>query len=150
MEKDSKKATSDNEEMDKKNYKIVGIRGATSLGSDEPEEIREKVVELWNEINSQNDIERIVSVMFSVTPDIKSFNPATALREGLLVEDIPLMCLQEAMFENSPQRIIRILVICESTTQNFVYIHDAENLRGKNRGYSASIFPSHTNHNLSG
>ncbi len=131
MEKDSKKATSDNEEMDKKNYKIVGIRGATSLGSDEPEEIREKVVELWNEINSQNDIERIVSVMFSVTPDIKSFNPATALREGLLVEDIPLMCLQEAMFENSPQRIIRILVICESTTQNFVYIHDAKNLRGK-------------------
>lgn len=131
MEKDRKKATSDNGEMDKKNYKIVGIRGATSLESDEPAEIRKKVVELWNEINSQNDIERIVSVMFSVTPDIKSFNPATALREGLLVEDIPLMCLQEAMFENSPQRIIRILVICESTTQNFVYIHDAKNLRGK-------------------
>jgi len=131
MEKDSKKAASDNKGTGKKNYKIVGIRGATSLERDEPSEMREKVVELWNEINSQNDIERIVSVIFSVTPDIKSFNPATALREELLVEDIPLMCLQEAMFENSPQRIIRVLVICESTTQNFVYIHDAKNLRGK-------------------
>lgn len=127
MEKYNKKVISDNIEKSK----IVGIRGATSLERDEPAEIREKVVELWNEINSQNDIERIVSVIFSVTPDIVSFNPATVLRENLMLEDVALMCLQEAVFENSPRNIIRVLLICESKTQNFVYLHGAKDLRTK-------------------
>ncbi|MGB4262975.1 MAG: chorismate mutase [Fervidobacterium sp.] len=113
------------------NYKIVCIRGATSLESDDPAEVREKVLELWNELNVQNDIVRIISVIFSVTPDIVSFNPATALRENLMLEDVALMCLQEAVFENSPQRIIRILIICEGGTQNFVYLHGAKDLRTK-------------------
>jgi len=34
MEKESKKAANDNEATGKKNYKMVGIRGATSLESE--------------------------------------------------------------------------------------------------------------------
>lgn len=112
-------------------YKIVGIRGATSLTKDHPIELTEKVLELWNKIIENNDIMHIISVIFSVTPDIKSLNPATILREKLDLNNIPFMCLQEASFENSASRIIRILIICESKTQNFVYLHETKELRTK-------------------
>lgn len=112
-------------------YKIVGIRGATSLNEDHPIELTENVIELWNEIMNKNDISRIISVIFSVTPDIKSLNPATILREKLDLNNVPFMCLEEASFNDSREKIIRVLIICESSTQNFVYLHEAKNLRTK-------------------
>lgn len=112
-------------------YKIVGIRGATSLKEDHPLELTQKVIELWNEIISKNKINRIISVIFSLTPDIRSLNPATILREKLDLNNVPFMCLEEASFKDSPKKIIRVLVICESSTQYFVYLHDAKNLRTK-------------------
>jgi len=112
-------------------YKIVGIRGATSLTEDHPMELTEKVLELWNEIMHRNDISRIISVVFSVTPDIKSLNPATILREKLDLNNVPFMSLEEASFNDSQKKIIRVLIICESSTQNFVYLHEAKSLRIK-------------------
>jgi chorismate mutase len=41
------------------------------------------------------------------------------------------MCLEEASFNDSREKIIRVLIICESSTQNFVYLHEAKNLRTK-------------------
>ena len=112
-----------------KDYKIYGIRGATSIEEDTATLITERVLELWNEITSKNDITRIISVIFSVTSDIKSLNPATVLRKTLNLDSIPFMCLSESEFENSPTKIIRVLIICESSTQNFVYLHKASQLR---------------------
>ncbi len=112
-----------------KDYKIYGIRGATSIEEDTAPHINERVLELWNEIIFKNDITRIISVIFSVTSDIKSLNPATVLRKTLNLNTIPFMCLSESEFENSPAKIIRVLIICESSTQNFVYLHKASQLR---------------------
>lgn len=112
-------------------YKIVGIRGATSLTDDHPMKLTENVLELWSEIMDKNDISRIISVIFSVTPDIKSLNPATILREKLDLNNVPFMSLEEASFNDSRKKIIRVLIICESSTQNFVYLHEAKNLRTK-------------------
>jgi chorismate mutase len=112
-------------------YKVVGIRGATSLTEDHPMKVTENVIELWNEIMNKNDISRIISVIFSVTPDIKSLNPATILREKLDLNNVPFMSLEEASFNDSRKKIIRVLIICESSTQNFVYLHEAKNLRTK-------------------
>ncbi len=47
-----------------KDYKIYGIRGATSIEEDTATLITERVLELWNEITSKNDITRIISVIF--------------------------------------------------------------------------------------
>ena len=113
----------------KNKYKIYGIRGATSIDEDSSTHISERVLELWNEIMAKNDITRIISVIFSVTNDIKSLNPATVLRTQLNLDTMPFMCLSESEFENSLPKIIRVLIICESSTQNFVYLHKASKLR---------------------
>ncbi|HOB16297.1 MAG TPA: chorismate mutase [Defluviitoga sp.] len=112
-----------------KDYKIHGIRGATSIEEDNAAHISERVLELWKEIILNNDILRVISVIFSVTSDIKSLNPATVLRKKLNLNTIPFMCLTEPEFENSFSKIIRVLIICESSTQNFVYLHKASQLR---------------------
>ena len=76
----------------------------------------------------KNKIDRIISIIVSVTDDIKSFNPATAIRKSLNIQDLSIMCFKEASFNNSPERIIRVLIYCESRTKKFVYLHKAANL----------------------
>lgn len=108
---------------------IVGIRGATFIEKDSPEEVEKKVLELLNEIHERNKIKKVICAIFSVTPDIKSQNPATVARKKFGWKDIPLMCLQEATFENSPGMIIRVLIVCEAKASKFVYLHKARDLR---------------------
>ena len=108
---------------------VIAIRGATSVDKDTPEHVRKRVKELFEEIISKNRIKRIEAIIFSVTNDIRSLNPATVLREDGNLDDVALMCFQEAQFEGSPERIIRILLFCDSDTREFVYLHDAQKLR---------------------
>lgn len=105
------------------------IRGATSVEDDCPKEIINKSKELIENIVKQNKINRIISVIVSVTNDIKSLNPATVIRKYLNIDNLSIMCFQEAYFTNSPEKIIRIIVNCESDTKKFVYLHRAANLR---------------------
>lgn len=108
---------------------MICLRGATSIKIDSEDEIINKTVELWNQIKENNHFDNIYSIIISVTPDIKKINPATVLREKFSLNNVALMCLQEASFENSLQKIIRILVFCNSKTNNFVYLHNAKILR---------------------
>ncbi len=108
---------------------MKGIRGATSVERNEAGEISEKTVELMKEIFSKNSIGELYSVIFTVTHDITSFNPATAFRKHFEFGDIALLCLNEASFDNSMSGIIRVLIHCESETKNFVYLHRARALR---------------------
>ncbi len=108
---------------------MMGIRGATSVEYDMEKSIRERTLELMNQIFERNEIEKLISIIFSVTPDIRSMNPATVVRKELHLADVPLMCFQEADFNGSPRRMIRVLILCESRTKNFVYLHDAVSLR---------------------
>lgn len=113
---------------------LFGIRGATSVEKDSKEEIEKAVSELLKNIFEKNKIEvsKIASIIFSVTPDIKSYNPATAARKKFNLSTTPLMCLSEAVFDNSPEMIIRVLILYnadESFKANHVYLKRAQNLR---------------------
>lgn len=108
---------------------MKAIRGATSVESDDAQEIRERVVELMSEIFARNDMGELHSVIFTITKDITALNPATAFRKAFDLGEVALLCLYEAAFENSPRGIVRVLIHCESSTKNFVYLRRAKDLR---------------------
>lgn len=113
---------------------LAGIRGATSVENDNEKEIEEAVTELFQEILDKNSISisNIISVIFSVTPDLRSLNPATIVRKKFGLSSTPLMCLSEAVFKDSPKKIIRILIHCEfkeNSKVEHVYLRQAINLR---------------------
>lgn len=108
---------------------MLAIRGATSVDRDDAVHVAERVRELFGEILARNQIDRIVSATFSVTPDIRSANPATVVREHFGLADLALMCLQEAVFEGSAPGIVRVLLLCEARSRKFVYLHRAAALR---------------------
>ncbi len=108
---------------------MITIRGATSIEKDKKENVKERVIELFDTILKRNKIKKIESIIFSVTPDIKSLNPSTIVRTHYDYKDVSFMTFQEAVFEDSKQMIIRVMIFCESETKNFVYLHLAKNLR---------------------
>lgn len=113
------------------------IRGAVMLDADRESEVAQWVPVVIHQLLQKNRIteKRIISITFSVTRDIQSFNPAAALRrEGFA--DIPLFVIQEAEFKNSYPRLIRVLMYYRTgifgnglRKTNPVYINGAEKLR---------------------
>jgi chorismate mutase len=101
---------------------MVTIRGATSIEKDHKKVMEKSVVELMDKILKSNKIEHVEAVIFSVTPDIKSANPSTIVRRHYNWNDVSFMTVQEAVFEGSEKGIIRVMVFCESSTKNFVYL----------------------------
>ncbi|BBE31495.1 chorismate mutase AroH [Tepiditoga spiralis] len=108
---------------------MIAIRGATSIEKNESKHIKEKTIELYDKIMKENDIKKILSIIVSVTSDITEINPVTIIRENFKLKKVALLCVQEAQFKNSKNGIIRFLIHCESNTNNFVFLHDARELR---------------------
>ena len=75
---------------------VRAIRGATCLEVDDPEHMRERVVELVRAMLDRNrlDVDDLISVIFTATPDLRSDFPAAAAR-SVGLGDVPLMCAQE-------------------------------------------------------
>lgn len=110
------------------------IRGATTVESDSPEQIRRATRELLETIVARNGITSadVVSAIFTVTHDITSEFPAHAARElGWL--DVPLLCTLEIPVPGSLGRCIRVLLHVDTdvprTGIRHVYLHDARTLR---------------------
>jgi chorismate mutase len=110
------------------------IRGATTVESDTPEQIRRATRELLETIVARNGITSadVVSAIFTVTHDLTSEFPAHAARElGWL--DVPLLCTLEIPVPGSLAKCIRVLLHIESTASRagicHVYLHDARTLR---------------------
>ena len=110
------------------------IRGATTVESDTPEQIRRATRELLETIVDRNGITSadVISAIFTVTHDLTSDFPAHAARElGWL--DVPLLCTLEIPVPGSLARCIRVLLHVESdvprTVIRHVYLHDARTLR---------------------
>jgi chorismate mutase len=110
------------------------IRGATTVESDSPEQIRRATRELLETIVARNAITSadVISAIFTVTHDLTSEFPAHAARElGWL--DVPLLCTLEIPVPGSLARCIRVLLHVESpvprTGIRHVYLHDARSLR---------------------
>ena len=113
---------------------VRGIRGAITADSNTKEEIIEKAKELLITLKKENDfkIEDIVSIFFSVTPDLNAAFPAQAARE-LGWKQVPLFDMQEIEVPGSMPRCIRILIQinCQKsqTEIKHCYLRGAEILR---------------------
>lgn len=90
---------------------VRGIRGAITITEDKANEIIAATQCLLENICSRNkiQIDDIVSVIFTVTPDIKAAFPATAARAMGWV-NVPLLCCQEIAVETSLPFCIRVLM----------------------------------------
>ena len=88
-----------------------GIRGAITAESNTKEEIIEKTKELLITLKKENDFktEDIVSILFSVTPDLNAAFPAQSARE-LGWNRVPLFDMQEINVPGSLPGCIRILI----------------------------------------
>lgn len=94
---------------------IRAIRGAIQIDADIPELISDGTRELvmavleWNGLRAED----VVSVLFTMTPDLRSIFPAVAAREAGMVA-VPLICAQEIDVSDALPRIIRLLTHVES------------------------------------
>ncbi len=110
---------------------MKAIRGAIFIDEDTKDEVRLRTSQLMEKIYEINGIsdKDIISVIFSVTKDITSLNPATAFREA--GHDLPLMCFQEAEFDGAHDMTIRVIVFANCENVKHVYENGAEILRSR-------------------
>jgi chorismate mutase len=111
-----------------------GVRGATTVQSDDREQILTATRQLLGLMIRRNgiDSEDVTSAFFTVTQDLTAEFPAVAARQlGWL--EVPLLCGYEMSVTDSLPRCIRILLHWNTekpqTEIQHVYIHDAKNLR---------------------
>jgi len=90
---------------------LRALRGAITIPVDMADEVITATRELLQEILAQNNIthDDLVSLFFTVTPDIQSEFPAVAARQLGLV-DTPLMCAQEIPKAGALPLCIRVLI----------------------------------------
>ena len=111
-----------------------GVRGATTVASDDREEILRATRELLALMIRENGIEKedVASAIFTTTTDIVGAFPATAARQlGWL--DVPLICSHEIDVPGSLDKCIRVLVHWNTNKPQsgiqHVYLKEAQSLR---------------------
>lgn len=112
---------------------VAAVRGAIRVHDNEKAAIHEAAVRLADEMVARNGIEidRMVSILCSLTEDLTVANPATALRLDRFGE-VPLFCLQEAAVEGQMAGLVRMLITYNTTRPGRpqpVYLNGAERLR---------------------
>lgn len=111
---------------------MIALRGATTVANDTPEEIRNAVLEMFDELVRKNSLQlcNIVSILFTATKDVRSAYPGKFLREDRAVTDAAILHFQEMDVEASLSKCIRILIYCEGTSnKEHVYLRGAKVLR---------------------
>ena len=90
---------------------IGAVRGATTVPSDDTMLIHEATSELLSELLRRNDLspDRVISAIFTVTPDLRSEFPARAARD-LGLHEVPMLCAVEMSVPGSLPRCIRVLL----------------------------------------
>lgn len=114
---------------------IRGIRGATTVAEDDPDQILQATRELLEAIMKENtgfEPEDVGSAIFTVTEDLASTFPAQAARQ-MGWSMVPMMCAREIPVPGSLPKAIRLLVHWNTETPQsaikHVYLRDAVKLR---------------------
>jgi chorismate mutase len=113
---------------------VRGIRGAVNIATNTKEEILTKSRELLEAIVRENRIqaEDIACAIFTLTPDLNADFPAYAARQ-LGWRDVPLMCARELDVPEAMEKVIRVLLLVNSTTPpskiKHQYLGDTPKLR---------------------
>jgi chorismate mutase len=114
---------------------VRGVRGATTVENNQPEEVLLAAREMLENILKANPSlqkEDIVSAFFSVTPDLQSTFPAKAARLMGWTE-VALMCYCEIAVPDSLCKCVRVLIhwntdLPQSAVRH-VYLKKAVSLR---------------------
>lgn len=113
---------------------VRAIRGATQIDADDSALMKDAVVELMSQILASNqlDTEKLISVLFTCTPDLLSDFPAASAR-AMGMEKVPLLCAVEMNVPGSLPRTIRVLLHCETPLKQdeiaHIYLRGASVLR---------------------
>ena len=112
-----------------------GIRGATTVAENDPDQILQATRELLEAIVKENaDMkpEDIGSAIFTVTEDLAATFPAQAARQ-MGWNMVPMMCAREIPVPGSLPKAIRVLVHWNTDTPQsqikHIYLRDAVKLR---------------------
>jgi monofunctional chorismate mutase len=112
---------------------IAAVRGAISVPADTPRDIRHATARLLRALLEANRLtpDRIVSAVFTTTPDLESDYPAHAARE-LGWHDVPLLGAREIRPPGSLARVVRVLLTVRdpgALRLEPVYLDEAAKLR---------------------
>lgn len=116
-------------------WKVRGIRGATTVARNTVEAISEAVEELLEEIESRNQLktEDVISVTFTTTRDLDAVFPAKIARQRPNWEHLALLDVQQMHVEGSLAKCVRVLIQINSllpqSAMVHTYLRDAKNLR---------------------
>lgn len=116
-------------------WRIQGIRGATTVSKNVSEEIAAAVHELLDILESKNRLspEHLISVTFSVTRDLDALFPAAAARKRPGWDTVPLLDVQHMHVEGSLPRCIRVLIHAQVPVLHpdvcHAYLRNAQRLR---------------------
>ena len=114
--------------------KMRAIRGAIQVEANTVEAINEAVKELLTAILAGNslEIDDVISVILTSTPDLTADFPAAAARE-IGFGAIPLLCAAEIAVPGALGRVVRVMLHCESGLEraeiNHIYLKGATVLR---------------------
>jgi chorismate mutase len=113
---------------------LRALRGATTVEVDESSAIVAATAELLQEMFERNSVrtDDLVSVIFTVTSDLRAEFPAAAARK-LGIQDVPLLCATEIPVEGAVGRCIRVLMHLYTERPRadlrHVYLGEASQLR---------------------
>ena len=113
---------------------VRAIRGAVQVEADQREAILEATAELVSEVVSRNDLtaDDVISVLFTVTPDLTAEFPALAARK-IGFHAVPLMCATEIPVPGAMPRVVRLMAHVETDRPRsqiqHVYLRGAAALR---------------------
>lgn len=113
---------------------VRAVRGAVQVDRDDPGLINAATSELVTEVIRRNALsaDDVISMFFTVTPDLSSCFPAAAARE-LGLTDVPLMCATEIGVPGAMERVVRLLAHVYSDRPRsrieHVYLAGARRLR---------------------
>jgi len=112
---------------------LFALRGATSVESNDAQQILAATTQLMQEIMRRNDLapDAVISCIFTATEDLDAEFPAVAAR-AIGFEGVALLCAREIPVPGSLPRVIRVLIhysAPDGHTPVNVYLGEARALR---------------------
>ncbi|TYB44779.1 chorismate mutase [Actinomadura chibensis] len=113
---------------------VRAVRGATQVEADDRDQILEATTELVAAVMARNELhtDDVISVIFTVTPDLTAEFPALAARK-LGFHEVPLLCATEIGVPGALPRVIRLMAHIETerprSDVQHVYLRGATALR---------------------
>ncbi len=106
-------------------WKVRGIRGATTVRENTAKAITEAVNELLDDLEAHNQLDpkEIICIFFTTTSDLDAIFPAAVARQRSNWDSIPLLDLQQMHVQGSLQRCIRVLIQVNTPQPQSAIIH---------------------------